>query len=118
MLSPGSAQLLGVIDSGSPISAADARLFGQFGVDIESDPPLYEVGLTVAGQFARAPVFAVTLWLHPADDTAAAVSWELPLMARRSWRLPFAVLLGQRGWFDRFPTRIDASSCAVDIESH
>ena len=115
MRSPESAQLLGVVDSGSPISLADARLFGSFGVDIDNDPPLYEVGLTVAGQFARAPVFAVTLWLHPPDDYAAAVSWELPLVARRNWRLPFAVLLGQRGWFDRFPTRIDATSCTVVV---
>lgn len=77
--------------------------------------PQTEVGLTVAGQFARAPVFAVTLWLHPPDDNAAAVSWELPLVARRNWRLPFAVLLGQRGWFDRFPTLIDGTTCTVMV---
>jgi hypothetical protein len=29
--------------------------------------------------------------------------------------MPFAVLLGQRGWFDRFPTRIDASACTVEV---
>jgi hypothetical protein len=113
--SPGTAQLVGVIDSGSPISVADARLFGQLGVDVDNDPPLYEVGLTVAGHFARAPVFAVTLWLNPPAGSGAAVSWNLPLVARRGWRLPFAVLLGQRGWFDRFPTRIDAMSCTVEV---
>lgn len=115
MRSPGTARFVGVIDSGSPISVADARLFGQFGVDVDHDPPLYEVGLTVAGQFARAPAFAVTLWLHAPDATGDPVAWELPLVARRSWRLPSAVLLGQRGWFDRFPTRIDATSCTVEV---
>jgi hypothetical protein len=30
--------------------------------------------------------------------------------------LPFAVLLGQRGWFDRFPTRLDATTSTVEID--
>jgi hypothetical protein len=84
-------------------------------VDVENDPARYEVGLTVAGQFARAPVFAVTMWLKPPGDSGAAVSWQLPLVARLGWRLSFAVLLGQRGWFDRFPTRLDAMSCTVEV---
>ncbi|MDQ3542742.1 MAG: hypothetical protein M3431_02580 [Actinomycetota bacterium] len=117
MRAPGTARFRGVIDSGSPISAADATLFGQFGIDIDNDPPLFEVGLTVNGQFARAPVFAVTLWLHPPETGEEAVSWQLPLVARRGWRMPFAVLLGQRGWFDRFPTRIDASSSTVEVRA-
>jgi hypothetical protein len=115
MRAPGSAQLRGVIDSGSPICTANAALFGQFGIDIDNDPPLYELGLTVAGQFARAPAFEVTLWLHPPEPGEGAVPWQLPLVARRGWRMPFAVLFGQRGWFDRFPTRIDASTCTVEV---
>ncbi len=115
MRAPGTAQLRGVIDSGSPISAANASLFGQFGIDIDTDPPLFELGLTVAGLFARAPVFEVTLWLHPPAPGEEAVSWQLPLVARRSWRMPFAVLLGQRGWFDRFPTRIDGTTSTVEV---
>jgi len=107
--------LTGVVDSGSPISAANAALFGDMGIDIDNDEPLYEVGLTIGGRSARAPVFAVTLWLHPPDPGERAVSWRLPLMARRAWTFPFAVLLGQRGWFDRFPTRIDATSTVVEV---
>ena len=54
MRAPGSAQLRGVIDSGSPISAANAALFGQFGIDLDSAQPMYGLGLTVGGQYARA----------------------------------------------------------------
>ena len=110
-----STQLAGVIDSGSPISAANAALFRDIGIDIDNDEPLYELGLTIGGQSAATPVFEVTLWLHPPDPNEEAVPWQLPLMARRGWRFPFAVLLGQRGWFDRFPTRIDAASSAVEV---
>lgn len=115
MRAPGTAQFPGVIDSGSPICAADARLFTQFGIDIDNDQPLFELGLTIGGQFARAPVFQVTMWLHPPSDDGDAIAWQPPLLARRNWRLPFAVLLGQRGWFDRFPTRIDAATSTIEV---
>jgi hypothetical protein len=45
------------------------------------------------------------------------LAWTLPLGARRGWKLPFGVLLGQRGWFDRFPIRIDGQSSAVEVPS-
>jgi hypothetical protein len=90
-------------------------LFRQFGIDVDHDQPLYEIGQTVGGQFARAPVFEVTLWLRPPTSDVEAISWQLPLMARSSWRMPFAVLLGQRGWFDRFPTRIDGATINVEV---
>ncbi len=108
-------QMQGVIDSGSPISAANATLFADLGIDIDRDEPVHEVSLTVGGQFARAPVFEVTLWLHPPTPSEEAIAWQLQLVARRGWRLPFAVLLGQRGWFDRFPTRIDATTSVVEV---
>lgn len=106
--------LIGVVDSGSPMSVADAALFRHLGVDIESDPPLYEVPLSVGGGYSATPVFEVELLLRPPDRMAEPIGWRLTLGARRQWRLPFAVLLGQRGWFDTFPTRIDATEIAVE----
>lgn len=108
-------RLQGVIDSGSPISAANAALFTGMGVDIDTDEPLYDLGLTIGGLSARAPVFEVTLWLYPSSGADAPRSWRLLLLARRSWTFPFAVLLGQRGWFDQFPTRIDATTSVVEV---
>ena len=41
--------LLAVVDSGSPISVADARLFQRSGIDTERDKPIYDVPLTIGG---------------------------------------------------------------------
>lgn len=43
------------------------------------------------------------------------MAWTRPLGARPGWTLSFGVLLGQRGWFDRFPTRVDASTSTVEV---
>ena len=69
----------------------------------------------MGGGFERTPIFRVYLRLSSLDDHAHGVSWSLDLGARSRWRLPFAVLLGQRGWFDTFPTRIDATKSTVEI---
>lgn len=85
------------------------------GVDIDADAPIYEVSLGVGGRYFPVPFFEVELALRPPTDGDESVRWRLPLGARRSWRLPFAVLLGQRGWFDRFPTWIDFDTSTVDV---
>jgi hypothetical protein len=117
VVSPSLPAVLGVLDSGSPASVADATLFDLAGVDIEHDEPLYEIPLTVGGRFRPTPVFEVRLWLQPPEPDGAPLPWTLPLGARSGWKLPFGVLLGQRGWFDRFPTRIDATSSMVEVGS-
>ena len=61
------------------------------------------------------PVFRVSLQLRSPDNDAEVVRWRIDLGARRRWRLPVAVLLGQRGWFDIFPTRIDATTSTVQL---
>ena len=55
------------------------------------------------------------LRLSSPDDHTHGVPWSLDLGARGRWRLPFAVPLGQRGWFDTFPTHIDATTSTVEI---
>ncbi len=108
--------LLAVVDSGSPISVADARLFQRLGIDTERDKPLYDVPLTIGGGDGRIPVYAVQLMLVPPGSIAGSpVPWSLHLGARTRWHLPFAVLFGQRGWFDRFPTTIDATTTTVEL---
>ena len=51
-------EYVAVVDSGSPISIADSGLFARFGIDPESDQPLFEVPLGMGGAFGRIPVFA------------------------------------------------------------
>ncbi len=116
IVAPALPAVLGVLDSGSPVSVANADLFRWLGIDIDQAVPLYEMQLNVGGGFASTPVFEVELRLRaPSDGQAASIPWRLELGARRRWRLPVAVLLGQRGWFDRFPTRIDAATSTVEI---
>ena len=113
----GAAQaVLGVADSGSPVSVANADLFRWLGIDVAVDAALYEIPLTIGGAVETMPVFRVDLQLHSPDGVPpGTVTWQLHLGARRRWRLPFAILLGQRGWFDQFPTRIDHDSVTVEL---
>jgi hypothetical protein len=60
-------------------------------------------------------MFEVQLALRPPeDDHREPIVWTLHLGARTKWRFPFAVLFGQRCWFDRFTTTIHATSVSVD----
>ena len=116
IITDGIPAVLGVLDSGSPISVANADVFAPLGIDLDSDEPTYEIPLSVGGGFERTPVFLVDLELRPPAGTHQPnARWRLHLGARRRWRLPFAVLLGQRGWFDTFPTRIDATNSTVEL---
>jgi hypothetical protein len=109
-------EYLAVVDSGSPISVAHAGLFRLLGIDPTIDPPLYVVPLGIGGGSGAVPVFDVELELRPpAGETTLPIRWHCHLGARSSWRLPFAVLLGQRGWFDQFPSTIDAFGTGVDL---
>ncbi len=68
------------------------------------------------GGLWNVPVFEVELALRPPYDIDHnPVAWKLHLGARANWRLPFAVLFGQRGWFERFPTTIDSDSTVVRV---
>jgi len=71
--------VLGVLDSGSPISVASADLFTFLGVDIEADEPLYELPLSVGGRSDRTPVFRVRLQLRSPDDDVEVAPWSLDL---------------------------------------
>lgn len=108
--------VLGVLDSGSPVSVANADLFRWLGIDIDENEPDFEIPLSLGGGFESMPVFSVELRLRsPSDGEPPSVPWRIDLGARRRWRLPFAVLLGQRGWFDRFPTRVDGTTSTVEV---
>jgi hypothetical protein len=115
VVSPDLPAVLGVLDSGSPISVASTDVFRWLGVDPAVTAPIHEVPLNVGGGFERIPVFRVRLGLRSPEPSEASVEWTLDLGARRRWRLPFAVLLGQRGWFDTYPTRIDAFASDVEV---
>ena len=107
---------IAVVDSGSPVSVADSRLFPSLGIDIETDAPLFAVSVGVGGAYTKVPVVVAELELRsPPGQPSDTVAWQLQLGARRAWRQPFTVLFGQPGWFDRFPTTIEASATVVEL---
>lgn len=111
-----SSTLIAVVDSGSPMSVADASLFPSLGVDLNHDQPLYSVPLTLGGGSGQIPVYFVELLLKPpASVNAEPIPWRLQIGARANWRLPFAILFGQRGWFDEFRTTIDRQSTTIEV---
>ncbi len=59
----GMAAVLGVLDSGSPISVANAEVFALLGVNIDKDDPVHEVPLSVGRGFEPTPIFQVELRL-------------------------------------------------------
>lgn len=107
---------LGVIDSGSPVTVADPAFVTEAGIDLASDRPAMEVPLGLGAAFGRVPPYEVELELiPPVGVDAPARRWRLLVGARPRWRLPFTILFGQRGWFDRFPTTIGASDITVHL---
>lgn len=106
---------LGIADSGSPISIAAVDFFGLIGVDVDNDEPVYELPNSVGGRYASTKLFDVELTLRPPTDDLPTLRWRLLLGARPNWPIPAPVLFGQRGWFDRFPTKIDATTTTVDV---
>ncbi len=114
---PGSLRdYVAVIDSGSPVSVADSRIFSILGIDIDRDKPLFEIPLGIGGAFSTTPVFEVELELRsPHGEASEAIAFRLQLGASVGWRMPFMVLFGQRGWFDCFPTTINGSGTTVEL---
>ena len=72
--------------------------------------------LQLGGHFAPVRVFEVSLELIAPAGDHTPIRWTALVAGRPQWRLPFAVVLGQRGWFDQFPTTIDDTFTTVHIE--
>lgn len=95
----------GVVDSGAPLSVASWELVQACGVAVDTDP-IMTVPLGLGGTLRTMPVFALELELVPprTETVETPVHWSLPVAVQVGWRFPFAILLGQRGWFDTFTT--------------
>lgn len=114
----GSDDWIGVVDSGAPLSTADSAVLRGAGVDLAAAEPVMMVRVSLGGASSVLGVFMVELDLLPPDGIGEPpLRWRAELAAAPRWHLPFGVLLGQRGWFDRFPTTIDATSTTVHLPS-
>lgn len=104
----------GMIDSGSPITIASPGLLSDCGVDIQA-PPIMTVPLRLGSAAGEVTVHRVELELGEPPPGDGRVRWAALVASRSPWIFRFDVLLGVRGWFDRFATTIDATHTTVDL---
>jgi hypothetical protein len=107
---------LGVVDSGSPITVAAPYFLRACGVDPDRDEPVMRVPLHMGGRSSSVAIFRVPVALVAPDDVRSS-TWTARIGTRNGWHLPFAALLGQRGWFDTFSTTIDGERTAVAVHT-
>jgi hypothetical protein len=104
-----------VVDSGSPITVADPAFLTAAGIDPVADEPAMTVPLTMGGSFSLLPMYDIDVELMPPNDAEEPFRWRAFVGLRSPWRHPFALLLGQRGWFDTFPTTISVGHTTVQL---
>lgn len=78
--------------------------------------PIMEVPLELGGRFDHVPVFGLSLGLL-SPDLSTVEQWYLHVACPRVWSFGFDILLGQRGWFDRFTTTFGEDRFAVESRS-
>ena len=105
---------IGVVDSGSPISVADPAFLAHLGIDL-SQTPIMKIPLGMGASFDTVPLFEVEMALLPPERDGPPATWTAVVGARPRWKHPFAVLLGQRGWFHTFSTTIDRTHTTVHL---
>lgn len=109
-------ELTAVIDSGSPISVVDARFGPTLGIETSASPA-FELALRLGGASGSVPMYDVELELAPpAGVEGEPVRWRTLVAVRQDWRMPFEVLFGQLGWFDRFRTTIGSAATTVHFD--
>lgn len=108
---------VGIVDSGLPITVAGPALVRACGVDLELADAVMTLPLRLGGNAADVAVYRVELDLVEPPPGQQRVRWTAQVAVRSPWIYPFAILLGHRGWFDQFPTTIDATHSTVTIDA-
>lgn len=94
------AEQYALADSGSDHTILSPRLADELDLDYDTDNPLR---LAFAGPGQPVYPTPVTLrLLPPADVEDEPVTWQADVVVASQWVAWFDVLLGQRGFFDRF----------------
>jgi hypothetical protein len=110
------ARVWGIVDSGAERTLAAPGLARQIGVNPD---PNRRIHLGIGGD-TRAVRFAdVTLRLRPSEDAGPddSVEWRTEVGFIEQWKPPWAVLLGQVGFFDNFTVTLSRLTQAFAIEA-
>ena len=110
-----STPVFALIDSGCEHVLAAPWLANDVGVDPDSAHD--ELDLGIGGEVIRVRFVDLLLRLHPPGGTDDEfVEWSTEVGLVDHWRPTFPVLLGQRGFFDRYTVTINRQSQAVAVE--
>lgn len=103
-----------LVDTGSEsVLAADWLAdFAEVDLSTSSDKAVIGIG----GQVIEVTFAEVELRLHAPDDAAEFISWRADVGFVPHWQAPFALVLGQVGFLDRFTATFHRGAAAMAIE--
>lgn len=111
-----STPVFALIDSGSEHVLAAPWLANAVG--IASSSAHDEMDLGIGGETIRVGFVDLSIRLHPdggGDDEY--VEWDCEVGLVSQWKPTFPVILGQRGFFDRFTVTLNRQAQAVAVEN-
>jgi hypothetical protein len=110
-----STPVLALIDSGAEHVLAAPWLANDIGVD--PDRAHDEMDLGIGGDVIRVRFVHCRLRLHPpGGDDEEYLEWESELGLVSTWKPTFPVLLGQRGFLDRFTVTMNRQGQLTAVE--
>lgn len=111
---PETAPRVGLVDTGAENVLAAAWLADLAGVDLSASTDKVLIG--IGGQVAEVTFAEVELRLHAADEVDEFTSWRAAVGFVPDWQAPFALVLGQVGFLDRFTVTFHRGAAALAIE--
>jgi len=109
---------LALVDSGSERIFAAPSLARAAGVDLTG---ALETTVGIGGEWRRVRFIDLQLHLYDGpfkDEPEELVDWEAQVGFFDSWEPPWPVLLGQRGFFDRFTITMHRAVPALAVEPY
>lgn len=101
-----------LVDSGAERTFAAPWLARAIGVDLHNAP---EIRVGLGGSARRVQFAEVTLRLL-SPDQQSVVEWQANVGFIAAWEPPWGLLLGQRGFFDRFTVTLNRHEQAFAVE--
>jgi hypothetical protein len=113
--SEASTPVFALADTGCEHALAAPWLANDVGID--PDQAHDEIDLGIGGQVIRVRFVDLILRLHPPDGTDDEyVEWSTEVGLVNEWKPTFPVILGQRGFFDRFTVTFNRQAQATAVE--
>lgn len=105
---------VGLVDTGAENVLAAAWLADLVGVDLSQNVDKALIG--IGGQTAEVTFAEVELQLFSPDAGEEFVSWRCDVGFVPGWQAPFAMVLGQVGFLDRFTVTFHRGAAMLAIE--